>query len=98
MVVWLLVVILAVAALATVGIVALVVSRNRRNVPQAGPVGWNPNPGMGPQQGQYPGMPPQGGGPYPNAAPPAQYPNAAPPGQYPQGPNPYGQQPPYQGQ
>lgn len=81
------------AAVVIIGILFAVL-RNRRN----GGSGGGPGSGGGtpPHGAGNPPQPPTGYQPYPNSAPNQGYP--APPGQSPQQPNPYGQQPPYQGQ
>ncbi|MFJ8363661.1 S8 family serine peptidase [Streptomyces sp. NPDC093984] len=82
-----------IAAVVVVIAIAIVVIRSRRK-------GGNNGPGSGggvpPQGTGYPPQYPTGHQPYPNAAPNQGY--SAPPGQNPQQPNPYAQQPPYQGQ
>ncbi len=81
-----------IAAAMIVGAIAFAVIRSRRNGGNGGPGsgGGTPVHGMG-----YPPQPPMGYQQYPNATPNQGYPTA--PGQSPQYPNPYAQQPPYQG-
>lgn len=82
------------AAIATVTV--FVITRSRRNSHHGAPIGgtYPQNMGYLPQQA----MPPAAQQPYPTAAPNQGYGYPAPPPQPPQGPNPYTQQPPYQGQ
>ncbi|WP_338673278.1 type VII secretion-associated serine protease mycosin [Streptomyces sp. SCSIO 30461] len=82
-----------IAAAVVVGAIVFAVIRSRRNGGSGGPGdgGGNPPHGAG-----YPPQPPTGYQPYPNAVPNQGYPTS--PGQSPQHPNPYSQQPPYQGQ
>ena len=80
-----------IAAVVMVGAIALVVIRNRRNRGSGGPGFGTPPQGTG-----YPPQTSTGYQSYPNTPPSQGYP--MPPGQFPQPPNPYVEQPPYQGQ
>lgn len=76
--------------------IVLAVIRSRRNRSNGGP-GSGPSGGTPPHGTGYPPQPPTGyQQPYPNTPPTQGY--STPPGQAPQQPNPYAQQPPYQGQ
>lgn len=82
------------AVIAAVAVFA--VTRSRRNSANGDPVSgtYPQNMGYPPQQPMYP----TAQQPYPTPAPNQGYGHPAPPGQLPQHPNPYAQQPPYQGQ